>query len=88
MGIHFDTYLIDEVTSVGDAAFKEKSREVLNDRLQYSSAIVVSHSMQLLKEICDSAMVLEDGEVTYVEDVEAAIHLHHANIRRARTMAD
>src|SRR5690606_20736137 len=28
IGIPFDTYLVDEVTSVGDAAFKEKSRIV------------------------------------------------------------
>ncbi len=29
MGIHFDTYLVDEVTSVGDASFKAKSFQVL-----------------------------------------------------------
>lgn len=26
MGIHFDTYLVDEITAVGDAAFKEKAK--------------------------------------------------------------
>ncbi len=28
IGIPFDTYLVDEVTCVGDAAFKDKSRIV------------------------------------------------------------
>ena len=31
MGIPFDFYLIDEVTAVGDANFREKSREVFLD---------------------------------------------------------
>jgi capsular polysaccharide transport system ATP-binding protein len=52
MGIRFDTYLIDEVTSVGDAAFRVRSEQVLLDRLKDSSAIVVSHSMALLRKIC------------------------------------
>ena len=34
MGIDFDTYLIDEVTSVGDESFREKSEEMLGERLE------------------------------------------------------
>ncbi len=33
MGVPFDTYLLDEVTSVGDAAFKDRSSDVLRARL-------------------------------------------------------
>ena len=33
MGIRFDTYLVDEVTSVGDAAFKAKSEQVFKARM-------------------------------------------------------
>ena len=36
MAIHFDTYLIDEVTAVGDAAFKKKCHSILGKRLQKS----------------------------------------------------
>ena len=49
MAIQFDTYLIDEVTAVGDAAFKKKCNNVLEERLKDSGAIVVSHSMRLLR---------------------------------------
>jgi len=39
MGLKFDTYLIDEVTAVGDASFKAKSEEVFHDRLRDAGAM-------------------------------------------------
>lgn len=76
MGIHFDTYLVDEVTAVGDARFKRKSQEVFKDRMSKSSAIVVNHSMAGLRQFCDSGLVLEDGKITYFDDLEEAIEYH------------
>lgn len=76
MGIHFDTYLVDEVTAVGDARFKRKSQQVFHDRMSTSSAIVVNHSMPGLRNFCDSGLVLENGSVTYFEDLEEAIEYH------------
>lgn len=76
MGIRFDTYLIDEVTSVGDAAFRSKSRIFLDERLASSGAIVVSHGTGLLRDICDAAVVLEDGHLTWFENVDDAIEVH------------
>lgn len=78
MGIHFDTYLVDEVTAVGDAVFKRKSRAVFVDRMKYSSAIMVSHSMSQLREFCDSGIVLENGQMQYFDDLEEAIETHLA----------
>lgn len=34
MGIHCDTFLVDQVTSVGDAAFKVKSSNVFLHRIE------------------------------------------------------
>jgi capsular polysaccharide transport system ATP-binding protein len=76
MGIHFDTYLVDEVTAVGDAVFRRKSRAVFIDRMKYSSAIMVSHSMNQLREFCDSGIVLENGQMQYFDDLEEAIQTH------------
>lgn len=76
MGIDFDTYLVDEVTSVGDAAFRAKSQRYLSDRLSRSSAIVVTHSMSLVRQICDMAAVLSNGELTLFDDVNKAIAWH------------
>ncbi|MGY6409644.1 MAG: ABC transporter ATP-binding protein [Alkalilacustris sp.] len=82
MGIAFDTYLIDEVTSVGDAAFKSKSSVVLRDRLRDSGAIMVSHSMAKLRQICTKGAVIEKGRLWWYEDIEDAIAHHQANMKR------
>ncbi|MBN2760697.1 MAG: ABC transporter ATP-binding protein [Rhodobacteraceae bacterium] len=79
MAIPFDTYLIDEVTAVGDAAFSAKSSAILKDRLTTSGAIIVSHAMPLLKNLCTSGVVLEDGRVFYYPRIERAIE-HHEHI--------
>jgi len=78
MGIRFNTYLVDEVTAVGDASFRRKSGAVFTDRMRYSSAILVSHSMNQVREICNAGMVLENGQIQYFEDVAEAIEVHEA----------
>tara|TARA_R100000322_G_scaffold94439_8_gene59103 strand:+ start:8749 stop:9408 length:660 start_codon:yes stop_codon:yes gene_type:complete len=82
LGLHFDTYLVDEVTAVGDAAFKRKSRAVLRDRLARSSAIMVSHNMAELREICDAGLVLADGKGLWFDDIDAAIDHHEGLMAR------
>ncbi|ARC35079.1 ABC transporter ATP-binding protein (plasmid) [Paracoccus yeei] len=81
MGIHFDTYLVDEVTSVGDANFRAKSQRVFNDRMSSSSAIVVSHSMPMVRQMCNMGAVLEHGRLTVFPDLEEAIAMHERNMR-------
>ncbi len=80
IGIPFDTYLVDEVTSVGDATFRVKSRVVFEERMKTAGAIVVTHSMPQLRKFCDVGAVLEDGRLTYFEDIEEAIKQHHRNM--------
>jgi len=78
MGIHFDTYLVDEVTAVGDAAFKRKSQAVFAERMETGSAIMVSHNMQEIRQFCDAGIVLENGRMQYFDDLEEAIIRHRA----------
>jgi len=78
MGIHFDTYLVDEVTAVGDAAFRRKSRAVFAERMTHSSAILVSHSMSQVRQFCNAGIVLENGQLQYFDDLEEAIATHEA----------
>jgi capsular polysaccharide transport system ATP-binding protein len=80
MGIRFDTYLIDEVTGAGDAAFRNKSKALFHERMQQSDAIMVNHNLNELKDFCDSALVLENGKLLYFEDLEEAIALHLENM--------
>lgn len=76
MGIPFSYYLIDEVTSVGDAAFRAKCTRVLHERLETAGAIVVSHSDRVLKRLCRSGAVLEDGQLNWYDSIDDAIDLH------------
>ncbi|MGN7870060.1 ABC transporter ATP-binding protein [Paracoccus sp. 22332] len=82
MGIHFDTYLVDEVTSVGDADFRAKSQRVFQDRMSKSSAVVVSHSMPMVRQMCTMGAVLEHGHLSVYDNLEDAI-AHHESIMRA-----
>ena len=83
MAIPFDTYLVDEVTSVGDAAFREKSSALFKDRMKQSGAFVVSHGMDMIRDLCDMGIVLENGRVDIYRDIEAAIAHHLDNMRGA-----
>lgn len=80
MGIQFDTYLVDEVTAVGDAAFRTKSAMIFKDRMQQSGAIVVTHAMSQVRELCTAAAVLENGKLYYYGDVEDGISHHNRNM--------
>ncbi|MEM8633384.1 MAG: ABC transporter ATP-binding protein [Pseudomonadota bacterium] len=76
MGIHFDTYLVDEVTAVGDASFRHKSRAVFRERMKNSSAILVNHNLRQLREYCDAALVLDQGKLRYFADLDEAVSHH------------
>lgn len=73
MAFDFDYYLIDEVMSVGDAAFKRKSKEVFRERLQTSKVILVSHNMKLIRRMCDVIVHLDNGQATIFDDVRDGI---------------
>lgn len=84
MGIRFDTYLVDEVTAVGDAIFRRKSRRVFEDRMTQSGAILVSHEMAQIRDFCDAGLLLENGRLRYFSDLEEAIAEHQAQMRQPR----
>ena len=78
IGIDFDIYLIDEVTSVGDAKFRKKARESLTQKSKSANVIMVSHEMDELRHFCDSAIVLHQGELTFYNDLEQGIAHYQA----------
>jgi capsular polysaccharide transport system ATP-binding protein len=83
MAIPFDTYLIDEVTSVGDAAFRATSETLLTERLKTSGAVIVSHQMDLLRRLCGPGVVLENGRLFFYPRIERAIE-HHDHLMQGR----
>lgn len=74
MAFKFDYYLVDEVTAVGDARFKQKCAELFKARHEESNFLMVSHSLNSLKEFCDVALFLgRDNKSTFFTSVEDAI---------------
>lgn len=60
-----DIMLVDEVLSVGDERFRKKSLEKMNSLIldKKRTVIIVSHSKETLRELCDQVLWIHDGKV-------------------------
>ena len=58
-----DIILIDEVLSVGDIHFKEKSYNKMKELISDSNrtVVIVSHSSKTIEELCDKVIWLHEG---------------------------
>lgn len=80
MAFKFDYYLVDEVTAVGDARFKQKCADLFNSRHKEASFLMVSHSLNSLKEYCDVALLIDRKSNTQLHDnLEEAISIYIAD---------
>jgi len=84
MAFDFDYYLIDEVMAVGDPIFRKKSSAVFKEKLEDASVILVSHNLKEIGEMCDSALVVERGEVKVFEDVHEGITYYQDLIKAVK----
>jgi ABC-type polysaccharide/polyol phosphate transport system ATPase subunit len=59
-----DILIVDEMLSVGDAAFRKKSEARMRELMERARAIVlVSHSARTIRELCNVALWLHEGQV-------------------------
>jgi ABC-type polysaccharide/polyol phosphate transport system ATPase subunit len=74
-----DIVLIDEVFSVGDESFQQKSFEkILSFRKQGATILLVTHDSKLITQICDRALVLNKGRISFSGEAQEAVdHYHH-----------
>lgn len=64
INVDADILLIDEILSVGDEHFQNKCFEKMKElRKQGKTMVFVTHSMQSVKNLCDRAIWLKDGEI-------------------------
>lgn len=84
-----DIVVLDEVLSVGDAKFQQKSYAKMRELAsQGRTVLFVSHSMSAVKDLCETAILIEHGcikEKTQVDDaigdyMRYAMHVHGANM--------
>ena len=73
-----DIMLIDEVLSVGDQKFKKKSYEKMKSLISNKdrTVVIVSHSIETLKQLCDTVMWMHEGQIKRIGDPdEDSIHM-------------
>ena len=77
---HLDSeiLILDEVLAVGDADFQRKCMNKMDEvsHQQGRSIILVSHSMQSIKNLCNRALLLEKGRMTLYDDLEKASNFY------------
>ncbi len=77
LALDFDIYLIDEgMPNTTDAEFNRKAGDVLRQRLETATVIVVSHQAKTLEKFCRSAAVLKDGQFYMFDTLEEAKQLY------------
>lgn len=77
LAFDFDIYLSDEATSVGDRAFKAKASKAFKDKVGKASLIMVSHSVGILRELCQAGIYLQGGRAHWYDDINDAIDAYH-----------
>jgi lipopolysaccharide transport system ATP-binding protein len=77
-----DIILIDEVLGVGDEAFKRKSSQYMKEKIKNSSttAVLVSHSQELIEEVCSRAVFLKDGSIQASGEIEDIFKIYNKSI--------
>ena len=77
-----DILILDEVLSVGDGAFQEKSagkmREIIS---QGATTILVSHSLNQIRELCNKVLWLDHGRQVAFGDTEAICDRYESFLR-------
>lgn len=76
MAFDFDYYLLDEVGAVGDAVFRKRSQQLLDDLKANSNIIMVSHDLNDLTRNCDVGFVVQDGQAQYFDDIQEAVEVY------------
>jgi lipopolysaccharide transport system ATP-binding protein len=80
--------VVDEVLAVGDAEFQKKCLGKMKDVAGSGRTVLfVSHHMQSVSVLCEKAMFLEKGRVTYMGDVPGAIDRYIGSFEKATAEA-
>lgn len=80
LAFDFDVYLSDEATSVGDAKFKQKAKQVFQERVGKASIIMVSHAEGILKQFCQAGVVLQNKSAYWFDDIGDALAFYKRDV--------
>lgn len=76
-----DILIVDEVLAVGDAGFQRKSFERMQAfRAKGATILLVSHSLDAVKNMCDTATWLDHGSVVATGSAEGVVRQYHDRV--------
>jgi len=79
-----DILLLDEILSVGDAAFQQKCEATMHDFFSAGvTMLVVSHQISTIRSLCHEAVWIEKGTLRAVGDVTEVTNLYEQHIEQS-----
>jgi ABC-type polysaccharide/polyol phosphate transport system ATPase subunit len=76
--VQHDIILMDEWVGAGDSAFMAKAKARMLDHMSGSQIVMLaSHSVGLLRDICNKGIVLEQGQLVHAGDIGSALSAYH-----------
>jgi len=84
-----DIYLLDEILSVGDASFQEKSLNVMMDlKRQGKTVIYVSHDLKSVEEHSDKVLLMDKGDLLAFGNSEEIVRKYDSLILQRQNVID
>lgn len=72
-----DILIVDEILSVGDESFQQKSKERMKQLMAGGTTVLfVSHSKEQIKEICDRVLWLDHGNIRMLDKCEIVCDMY------------
>lgn len=84
LAFDFDYYMVDEAGAVGDAAFRERSEQILKARREQSGFLMVSHNLGEIERNCDIGIVLMNQTAKVFHDTKEAVEVYKAHVSQSK----
>src|SRR5690606_17950880 len=80
---HHDIMILDEWIGTGDAAFVERAKERMLNRVGGSKIVVLAtHSLSLIRQVCNRAILIDNGRVKSIGSVSKVVGVYKDLLRR------
>lgn len=77
LAVDFDCYLIDEIITVGDQRFQQRSHRELFEVRADRSLILASHDPHTVRIYCSRALILHRGRGKIFDDIDLALDIYN-----------
>jgi capsular polysaccharide transport system ATP-binding protein len=76
LAFDFDVYISDEITAVGDVAFRSKAAAAFKSLADRASLIMVSHGEGTLRQFCQAGIWIHEGRAHWFDRLDDALRAY------------